>query len=110
MATSRRRSPTTSVTARAEGHIETSHARPQAALLSLSTWRNHSSSRFQLTKMRLNSLTRVRSLIRVDLAGPNFERSRPDATHGNCHLLLALGPTIECLTAFAEVIERCGDR
>ena len=42
--------------------------------------------------------------------GPNFERSLPDATHGNCHLLLALGPTIERLTAFAEVIERCGDQ
>ena len=48
--------------------------------------------------------------LRLDLAGPNFERSLPDATHGNCHLLLALGPTIERLTAFAEVIERCGDR
>src|SRR5439155_24776235 len=43
-------------------------------------------------------------------AGPNFERSLPDATHGNCHLLLALGPTVERLTAFAEVIERCGGR
>jgi hypothetical protein len=48
--------------------------------------------------------------LRLDLAGPNFERSLPDATHGNCHLLLALGSTIERLTAFAEVIERCGDR
>jgi hypothetical protein len=42
--------------------------------------------------------------------GPEFERSLPDATHGHCHLLLALGLTIERLTAFAEVIERCGDR
>src|SRR5215471_18782571 len=58
----------------------------------------------------LNSVTDVWWLIRVDLAGSNFERSLPDATHGNCHLLLALGPTIERLTAFAEVIERCGDR
>ena len=47
---------------------------------------------------------------RLDLADPDFERSLPDATHGNCHLLLALGLTIERLTAFAEVIERCGDR
>src|SRR5688572_26313938 len=38
------------------------------------------------------------------------ERSLPDATHGNCHLLLPLGLTIERLTAFAEVIERCRDR
>lgn len=43
-------------------------------------------------------------------ADPNLERSLPDATHGNGHLLLALGSTIERLTAFAEVIERCGDR
>ena len=34
----------------------------------------------------------------------------PDATHGNRHLLLALGLTIERLTAFAEVIERRGDQ
>ena len=33
-----------------------------------------------------------------------------DATHGNCHLLLALRLTIQRFTAFAEVIERCGDR
>ena len=65
---------------------------------------------FQLTEMRLNSLTRVRSLIRVVLAGPNVERLLPDATHGNCHLLLPLRLTIERLTAFAEVIERCGER
>ena len=39
-----------------------------------------------------------------------FERSFPHATHGNCHLLLALWLTIERLTAFAEVIERRGDR
>ena len=46
----------------------------------------------------------------LDLAGPTSERSLPDATHGDCHLLLALGPTIERLTAFAEVVQRCGDR
>ena len=31
-----------------------------------------------------------------------FERSLPDAAHGNGHLLLALGLTRERLTAFAE--------
>src|SRR5262245_8656258 len=46
----------------------------------------------------------------IGSAGPNFERSLPDATHGNCHLLLALRPTIERLTAFAEFIERCAAR
>ena len=44
------------------------------------------------------------------IADTNFERSLPDAAHGHCHLLPALGLTIERLTAFAEVIERCGDR
>ena len=38
---------------------------------------------------------------------PQEEASLPDAPDGNCHLLLALGLTIEPLTAFAEVIERC---
>jgi hypothetical protein len=42
--------------------------------------------------------------------GVHFERSLPDATHGNGHVLLALGLTIDRLTALAEVIQRGGDR
>jgi hypothetical protein len=44
------------------------------------------------------------------ISGPNFERLVPNATHGDRHLLLALEMTIERLTAFAKVIERCGHR
>ena len=39
---------------------------------------------------------------------PSGARLVSDATHGNRHLLLALRLTIDRLTAFAEVIERCG--
>src|SRR4029453_6498049 len=42
----------------------------------------------------------------IGSADPNFERSLPDATHGNCHLLLALHVSTESLTAFTKVIEK----
>jgi hypothetical protein len=66
-----------------------------------------------LAQLRSRLMSRVEQELQcfsIDIAGPSLERSLSDATHGNCHLLLALGPTIERLTAFAEVIERCGDR
>src|SRR5688500_10472562 len=47
---------------------------------------------------------------RAKAKGKSRTASLPDASGGNRHLLLTLGLTIEPLTAFAEVIERCGDR